>query len=118
MTPEEITALLNLYIDPSYESKESAREYLKETGIDPEALHDEFGELLRKKEAEIKIEKGKELQKEFDEALKNPDENQPGTKNDNYRMAARNFEGMTEEDIKLIRENLDALKKIKQKNKS
>ena len=119
MINEKLLNFTELYFNSLDENMELTIQELEEAGIDVSASEQRTQELLNRVKAELEIEKGKALQIEFEETLReNIGESLEDTEND-YRLAARNFENLTEEDKKIIEQNKAALKSLenKQKNK-
>ncbi len=59
--------LMDLYLNPQDDTDESIEEYLEWAGINEEKIMEKFQKLLKKKKAEIKLEKGKEIKNTYDE---------------------------------------------------
>ncbi len=119
MTNEKLLNFTELYFNSLDENMELTIQELEEAGIDVSASEKRTQELLNRVKAELEIEKGKAIQIEFEETLReNIGESLEDTEND-YRLAAKNFENLTEEDKKIIEQNKAVLKNLenKQKNK-
>lgn len=106
-------ALFNLYLDSTYEDKETAAEFLEKSGIDIAAAKEELLHAIKSKKAEFEIKKGAELQQNFDSALARIKNGfTPEEADYQYKVAARNFESLSEHDRKIAEENLKAVKKM------
>lgn len=116
LTVEERRIIDTFYLDPDFEDKSSAEEFLKLHGYDSDKGENDFRLFIATKKADLTILKGAELQKKFDKALsgKTTDAANDAPES-NYALAARNFEGLTEGDRQLIQENLEALERMRSK---
>lgn len=61
--------ILDIYLDTSEDSIEEVEAALKFLGISPREVTDQFDNLIRKEEAKLKLEKGKAIQKNFEEMI-------------------------------------------------
>lgn len=110
LTTEERRIVDTFYLDPEFEEKESAEQFLKLNGYDGEKGEIAFREFIAAKKTELAIRKGAELQRKFDIELakvKNS-ENESGA-DEKYQLAARNLEKLTENDKKVNLDNLKAM---------
>lgn len=103
--------LLNNYSFFDNEETEEIDEYLKKNDINVEDIQKKIGDMISKAKAELKFEKGKELQNNFNTELINLNKEKENNKTE-YKIAARNFEELNENDSKIINENSEILKKI------
>jgi len=117
MDGERLLHFFDFCLEDEKEDSTEVEQALKDAGINIEGSEKKTMELIWSAKAEVKIKQGEELQKRFDSALseKTTVLDADGS-NYNYRVAARNFEGLTEEDMKLMRENLAALERCKKGN--
>jgi len=116
MNGERLLNFFEFYLEDENEDITEVEKVLTEAGVNVESSEKRVFELIGRAKAEIKIKRGEELQKRFDEALKqNEKEAGDNASVTNYALAARNFEGLAEDDLKLIRENMEALERIKSK---
>ena len=99
---------LKFYFDPDLLTEEEAGEILKEEDLDPEKLKNDALDFLEGKKAALKIEKGKELKALADKIKNQADSGKESELQ--FRIAARNLEGLSENDKKILNENLDLLK--------
>jgi len=103
---------LEFYFDPNILNEDEAGEILKEDGLDIENIKNEAFEMITRKKAELKINKGKEFKALAEELQNNCD-----STNDakiNYKIAARNLDGLSENDKKVINESMDLLNKLEE----
>lgn len=111
-------ALINFLLDPNYDDKQTIKDYLNDAGINPIETKKELIDLLKTKTAEQKIKNAAKLQ-ELYEKIKNsfvPDQVNYGEPE--FAFAARNMEGLSEQDKHFLIDNLSILKEmIKKENK-
>ncbi len=60
---------IDMYLDTSEESIEEVDKALEDLGISAEAVTNHFDNLIRREEAELKLERGRANQKRFDEMI-------------------------------------------------
>lgn len=108
-------ALINFFLEPDDIDEETAIIYLAGRGINPAESAKEFMDLIIEKRVELKIHIGEELQKQFDNGIKSGISEAGDQTENNFRLAARNFEGLSDKDKKIVKENLVALGKAKEK---
>ena len=104
---------LALYFDAIDENIEEAVGELKEAGIDPEESENRVMQMIKKKKAEIKIEKGKELKTKVEEIIKaKTSSGKPETVEAKYSIAARKLGSLDEQDIQSIKKDAELLEEI------
>ena len=120
MDKKSFEVMLRLYLDPDFKDGEITKEYLKSAGIDAEASKQKLLNMLDKKLAELRYEKGEKLREEYFKELQ---EEKADTilYEDNLQFAFRKLEKLEKEDISEIdkdRIKMEILKKLAKKNKA
>lgn len=104
---------LALYFDAIDENIEEAVGELKEAGIDPEASENRVMQMIKRKKAQIKIAKGKELKTKVEEIIKaKTSSGKPETVEAKYSIAARKLGSLDEQDIQSIKKDAELLDEI------
>ena len=104
---------LALYFNAIDENIEEAVGELKEAGIDPEESENRVMQMIKKKKAEIKIEKGKELKTKVEEIIKaKTSSGKSETVEAKYSIAARKLGSLDEQDIQSIKKDAELLDEI------
>lgn len=107
---------LDLYFKAIDENIEEVVEELKSTGIDPEETQKKILYLIKKKKAELKKERGKNLKARIEELLqKRIDLPIEAESEKRLALAARNLTELSEDDIITIKKDaalLDEMEKI------
>lgn len=114
---------LALYFDAIDENIEEAVGELKEAGIDPEESENRVMQMIKRKKAQIKIEKGQQLKTKVEEIIKaKTSTGKPETVEAKYSIAARKLGSLDEQDIQSIKKDAELLedigKLLKSKNES
>src|SRR5690606_32143070 len=108
-------SLLDFFLDLD---GDEAVEYLEKNNIDYKTSKAQLLEYIEQKKGELKIKKGeklKELFKNAFELIKNDISKHQEAVNE-YRIACRQIDSLTEDDKKIIEENIRALQEM-EKNK-
>jgi len=118
-TKNDIDALLDFYLFSDLEDKAAVDEYLNEEGIDFESFYKDLGTLIKKKKAELKIQRGKRIIEKYRDKLKKLKNNSPGTGSGEQEKLALAFhkkhKDLSEDEVKEIIEEakkLDIIKNI------
>ncbi|MFA6980545.1 MAG: hypothetical protein WC209_14580 [Ignavibacteriaceae bacterium] len=113
LTTEERRIVDTFYLDPEFEEKETAEQFLKLNGYDGEQGEIAFKKFIALKKAEFAIKKGTELQRKFDIELDKvkKGKNESDEEGKRYQLAARNLEELTGNDKKVTLDNLKAITK-------
>ena len=107
--------ILEFLSEPEGLSDEEINEELERRGVDPEQSQRKTIDFLRKLVAQIKIEKGRMIQNEFDRMSDNESEGF-GVNESAMAIAFRNKTGISKEDEENFKKDklrMEALKKIK-----
>lgn len=112
---------LELYFEAIDENIETVAGELKEAGIDPEESENRVMQMIKRKKAQIKIEKGLQLKIRVEEMIKaRPDRREAVEAK--YSIAARKLGSLDEQDIQSIKKDAELLedigKLLKSKNES
>lgn len=89
----------------------SFKKNLENESIDYESSLKKTLDFIAQRRAEILISKGKELKEKYDEI--NSDSTNMEPLNNEYRIAARDLNELSESDKEIIRKNFERLKKLK-----
>ncbi|MDY0082635.1 MAG: hypothetical protein RBR74_05580, partial [Ignavibacteriaceae bacterium] len=102
---------LQLFFDAIDENIQQVIRELKEEGIDTEESENRIKIMIKKKKAELKIERGKILKEKVEEILKaQPEETKSETIEERYSIAARKLGSLDQEDILSIKKDAELLK--------
>lgn len=104
---------LELYFEALEENIEEVKTELRKTGIDREESRNKVLNLINKKKAELKIERGRELQLRVEEIVKaSQPEPAQNVNEPKYSLAARKLGKLDKEDIANIKKDGALLEEI------
>lgn len=104
---------LQLFFDAIDENIQQVIRELKEEGIDTEESENRIKQMIKKKKAELKLERGKILKAKVEELVKAQSvEVKPETIEERYSIAARKLGSFDQEDILSIKKDAELLKDI------
>lgn len=98
LSKDDYSIIKNFFLNLALESLKDAEKDLINAGIDYKKAEERYEKFLKRKKAELATKNGSEPQELFDNPLKNSEINNSGFDGGNYRIAAKNFNGLTEED--------------------
>ena len=115
MGKNDIDALLDFYLFSDLEDEKAVEEYLEEECIDFDSFYDDIGLMLKRKKAEIKIEKGKKLKEEYGKKLQELMENwkTTGNRKEELRYAFRKMEELSDEELSSLADDDKKLELLK-----
>jgi hypothetical protein len=119
MDKKSFGVMLKLYLDPDFTNGEITKEYLKSSGIDAEAFKEKMLNILDKKLAELRYEKGEKLREEYIKALQG-EKADTILYEDDLQFAFRKLEKLDKEDISDIEKDkikMEILKKLAEKKR-
>lgn len=97
---------LKLYFDAIDENIDEVKRGLKDSDIDPEESEQRIMQMIKQKNAEIKIERGKRLKAKVEKIIrKNSMDNNPAELDKHLALAARKLDKLSESDILTIKKN-------------
>lgn len=111
---------IELYFEAIEENIEKVIAELEEEGIDTEQSQQDILDLIKQKKGELKLERGVQFKKFYQEATSMADQNNTSAEGENHRLAARkqsaDFSENEKKDILSEEEKLKMIKKIRDDN--
>lgn len=106
--------LFEILDTPDEINPDEDREYLIQRGYDPDKMYEDYLKFLEQKKAELLIEEGKKFKEKMDKLVNS--EVDDILNDDEFRLAARNFSEVNDEDKKIFEQKLKKLKSMKDIN--